>query len=119
MGSVTKKVEWADAPFRLARTTSAPGANYTIECLDELEFFVEATGGAKLDCFGQGICGSDPKQPGRGLCQKCATSLYAQSFDCTTTGTVKSCLFGVSGAGDLLVGWGAGAQVTYASENVG
>ena len=72
--------------------------------------------GSYINNFGKGICGNDPKHLGHGLCQKCASQLYANDYDCT--GDMK-CMFGVTGgkAGanvTVLVGWSQGAVVSYA-----
>lgn len=93
--------------------------NYTfIGTTDDLEFVVEViphTRGerANITAFGHGICGSDPKHPGRGLCQKCATQLYAEGYDCVDN---EKCLFGVSGEGNVsvLVAWSDAGYVGYA-----
>jgi hypothetical protein len=72
-----------------------------------------------------GLCGSDPSNPGRGLCKKCSTSLYAQMYDCTGNRSVprNHCIFGVAGDGKsmatLLIGTsGNGLTVDYTSVEV-
>ena len=120
-----EEVAYADADFVLAPaygddhsshpaanvSTAAAWKNYTVTATSATSYAIllEAAPGGGLDNFGHGICGNDPKEPGRGLCQKCPTQLYADNFDCT--GSAK-CLFGVAG-GSMLVAWSDGGQVFY------
>ena len=108
------------APFTLtasaipdANVTTGTWRNFTLNGSAGYEFFVQTTDGSPLTNYAaKGMCGSDPHAFDHGLCQTCATSLYAMSYDCTGT---AHCVFGVSGAASkvkLLVGSSQGIQVT-------
>eukprot|EP00750_Incisomonas_marina_P017816 INCI2494.1.p1 GENE.INCI2494.1~~INCI2494.1.p1 ORF type:complete len:213 (+),score=41.08 INCI2494.1:106-744(+) len=72
-----------------------------------------------ITCFGHGICGSNPKFPGRGLCQKCPAQLFAEDYDCTDG---MKCTFGVASSRQadsaalnvsILIAWGQGDSISY------
>lgn len=90
--------------------------NHTITATTAgIAFAIQTTDGSNLTKFGEaGICGSDPKTLGHGLCQKCGSQLYAADFDCTGT---SHCRFGVatSGKKTVIVGWSEGGQLYFAT----
>ena len=105
------------APFSIkassTTTTMDTGdwRNYTIQATPGYEMFVQTTDGSPITQYNDGICGSPPNPVGHGLCQKCATSMFAMNYDCTS----DTCTFGVSagkGKVSVLVGTSAGISVT-------
>ena len=114
-----QKVAMADATFQLQKSSgslsSTRWTNYSIRLTkSDAQMVVQvASNLTAITCFGHGICGSDPRRVGHGLCQKCDTQLYAADFDCTDNG----CIFGLAGDGKskvtVLVGTSSGGLVFY------
>jgi hypothetical protein len=115
-----QKVAMANANFQLQKTSSGRlsstgWTNYSIRLTksDAQMVLQVASNLTAITCFGHGICGSDPRRVGHGLCQKCTTQLYAADFDCTDNG----CVFGLAGDGKskvtVLVGTSSGGLVFY------
>ena len=117
MGGPPRRVPWSSVPGSLMRVGSdSQWTNYSISLRAGLEFVVQLSGGLELTNFNPGLCGSDPRFPGSGLCQKCSTQLWAADFDCTGS---RTCVFGISAKGganaSLLLGWSDGSIVSYVS----
>jgi hypothetical protein len=127
MGFATKLVDSSDAPFILTPVSDpelslkAAWKNYSIIFTEDVGIVIQSADNiTNLANYGDGICGNDPKYPGRGLCKKCATQLFATQFDCA--GTMR-CIFGVKEPADgakrtLLIGWATGGVVQYAEVKV-
>ena len=102
------------APFSIKASSTAMDTdwrNYTIQATPGYEMFVQTTDGSPITQYNDGICGSPPNPVGHGLCQKCATCMFAMNYDCTS----DTCTFGVSagkGKVSVLVGISAGISVT-------
>ena len=107
MSSYPRKVSLDDSPFALYRVPSEQAENKSL--LEWKNFSIHVDEGYEMEleilpspngkhnnitCYGNGICGMDPRNPGRGLCQKCSTNLFAMDDDCTSN-TMK-CVFGVA-----------------------
>ena len=119
MGYVPKNSTAAEAGVTLKAAstddegTAAAWRNFTVQITPGFEMFVQTTDGSPITQFNDGLCGSPPNPVGHGLCQKCASSMYAMSYDCTA----MTCAFGVKGAKGkvpVLIGTSQGLHVMAA-----
>ena len=101
MGYVPKNSTAAEAGVTLKAAASTATddegtawRNFTVQITPGFEMFVQTTDGSPITQFNDGLCGSPPNPVGHGLCQKCTTSMFAMSYDCTA----MTCAFGVKGA---------------------
>ena len=120
MGYVPKKVSKEQAKFQIMQPSSGTGyksgwTNYSLRITHGgSAMLVQSTDNrTTITGWGDGICGSDPKRPGHGLCDKCAVQIYAAVYDCTD----NDCIFGISGDGKskatILVATAEGSLVSY------